>query len=86
LGDIIIEVNDQMIDVEADLFQALEDLQPGDVVEVKVNRVVAINDELQMKQVVLFIKLQPSTQLERSFGTSDMQQQHQPYRYSVPNR
>jgi hypothetical protein len=64
-----------------------EDLQPGDVVKVKVNRVVAISDELQMKQVVLFIKLQPSsTQLERSFGTSGMQQQQQPYRYSVPNR
>lgn len=86
MGDIITQVNHQVIDVEADLFQALEDLQPGDVVEVQVSRLVAMNDELQMKQITLFIKLQPSTQMERNFGTSSMQQQQQPYRYPLPSR
>ena len=84
LGDIITQVNNQMIDVEADLFQALEDLMPGDVVEVQVSRLVAMNDELQMKQITLFIKLQPSTQIERNFGASSMQQQ--PYRIPLPSR
>jgi hypothetical protein len=72
-------VNGQEIDVEADLFQALEDLQPGDIVEVKVNRIVAMNDELQMKQYILYIKLQPSsTQIEL--------RNILPYRYPLPNR
>jgi S1-C subfamily serine protease len=82
LGDIITQVNHQVIDVEADLFQALEDLQPGDVVEVQVSRLVALNDELQMKQITLFIKLQPSTQIERNFGSM----QQSPYRYPIPSR
>ena len=84
MGDIITQVNHQVIDVEADLFQALEDLQPGDVVEVQVSRLVAMNDELQMKQITLYIKLQPSTQMERNFGPNSMQQQ--PYRYPLPSR
>lgn len=66
-----------MIDVEADLFQALEDLKPGDVVDVTVNRIVAVNDELQMKEFVLSIKLQPSASTEKSL---------QPYRYPTPSR
>jgi hypothetical protein len=73
-----------VIDVEADLFQALEDLQPGDVVEVQVSRLVAVNDELQMKQITLYIKLQPSTQMEKSFGTNSMQPPA--YRYPLPSR
>jgi hypothetical protein len=66
-----------VIDVEADLFQALEDLKPGDVVDVTVNRIVAVNDELQMKEFVLSIKLQPSAPTEKSL---------QPYRYPTPSR
>jgi S1-C subfamily serine protease len=66
LGDIIVKVGDDAIDVEADLFSALEDLKPGDVVDVTVNRVVAVNDELQLKEVVLKIALQASTQVEKS--------------------
>jgi S1-C subfamily serine protease len=84
LGDIITQVNQQVIDVEADLFQALEDLQPGDVVEVQVSRLVAMNDELQMKQITLYIKLQPSSQMERNFSMNSMPQQ--PYRYPLPSR
>jgi hypothetical protein len=48
------------------LFSALENLKPGDVVDVTVNRVVAVNDELQLKEVVLKIALQASTQVEKS--------------------
>lgn len=55
-----------MIDVEADLFSALEDLHPGDMVHVTVNRVVAVNDELQMKEIVLNIVLQASNQVEKT--------------------
>ena len=84
LGDIITQVNQQVIDVEADLFQALEDLKPGDVVEVQVSRLVPMNDELQMKQSTLYIKLQPSTQIERNFGTNSIQPP--PYRYPLPSR
>jgi hypothetical protein len=53
-----------VIDKEADLFQALEDLKPGDTVSVTVNRVQALNDELRLKEVVLRIELQASTQQE----------------------
>jgi S1-C subfamily serine protease len=77
LGDIITKIGGQVIDVEADLFQALEDLKPGDTVEVTVNRVVAVNDELQMKEVVLRIELQASTQIEKYM---------QLYQYSTPAR
>jgi S1-C subfamily serine protease len=73
LGDIIVKVGSQMIDVEADLFTALEDLKPGDVVDVTVNRIVAVNDELQMKEVVLKIVLSSSSQVERNI----MQQLYQ---------
>lgn len=67
----------QEIDVEADLFQALEALKPGDVVEVTVNRVVAVNDELQMKAVSLRIELQASTQVEKN-------NQQLYYQYPIP--
>lgn len=66
-----------MIDVEADLFQALDDLKPGDTVEVTVNRVVAVNDELQMREVVLRIVLQASTQAEKAM---------QLYQYPIPSQ
>jgi hypothetical protein len=59
-------VGGQEIDAEADLFRALEDLKPGDLVEVTVNRAVAANDELQMKVVVLRIELQASSQVEKN--------------------
>jgi len=75
LGDIITKVNDETIDVEADLFQALEDRKPGDVVEVTVNRLAAVNDELQIKVVKLRIQLQSSAQLEKNM---------QLFQYPVP--
>jgi len=66
LGDIIMKVNDETIDMEADLFQALEDCKPGDTVEVTVNRLAAVNDELIVKVLTLRIVLQSSAQLEKN--------------------
>ena len=40
------------IDQEADLFTALEDLKPGDVIDVMVNGLVAVTDELAAKKIV----------------------------------
>jgi S1-C subfamily serine protease len=67
LGDIITKVNDRVIEKEADLFMALEALKPGDVVDVTVNRVVAVSDEIQVKEVIISIALLPSTQFEKQF-------------------
>lgn len=65
VGDIIVKVGDVVINTESDLFAALEDRKPGDVVEVTVGRAVASDNEVVMKQVVLSIELQPSTIYER---------------------
>lgn len=67
LGDIIVQVGDCEIEKEADLFQALEDLKPGDVVQVTVNRVVAVSDELAVRKVKLEIELSSSAKFEKSF-------------------
>jgi len=66
LGDIITKVNDDTIDMEADLFQALEDCKVGDTVTVTVNRLAAVNDELKIKVVKLQIQLQSSAQIEKN--------------------
>ena len=66
LGDIITKVNDETIDMEADLFQALEDCKVGDTVVVTVNRLAAVNDELIIKVVKLPIQLQSSAQIEKN--------------------
>jgi hypothetical protein len=42
-------------------------MKPGDLVDVTVNRVVAVSDEIQVKEVIIRIPLQPSTQLEKQF-------------------
>eukprot|EP00429_Kryptoperidinium_foliaceum_P010354 CAMPEP_0176004852 /NCGR_PEP_ID=MMETSP0120_2-20121206/1906_1 /TAXON_ID=160619 /ORGANISM="Kryptoperidinium foliaceum, Strain CCMP 1326" /LENGTH=457 /DNA_ID=CAMNT_0017337545 /DNA_START=305 /DNA_END=1674 /DNA_ORIENTATION=- len=60
IGDIIIQVGSVTINTEANLFQALESLQPGDTVEVKVLRVEAANDSLVQREVTLTIPLQSS--------------------------
>jgi S1-C subfamily serine protease len=65
LGDIITKVNQRPIEKEADLFRALEAMKPGDLVDVTVNRVVAVSDEIQVKEVIIRIPLQPSTQLAK---------------------
>lgn len=65
IGDIIIQVGSTAINTEANLFQALETYQPGDKVEVKVLRLIAINDSLVQREFALSIRLQSSDVLEQ---------------------
>lgn len=75
IGDIITKVGDKVITVESDLFQALEEYKPGDVVDVTVNRVSAMNDQLTMSTLILQIPLQASSDIEKSMGV---------FQYPVP--
>ena len=68
IGDIVIQVNKTVINTEANLFQALEDLKPGDIVELKVLRIEAENDTLTQKEVKLEVELQSSEILEKLYG------------------
>ena len=65
IGDIIVQVGSTVINTEANLFQALETLAPGDIVEVKVLRIEAVNDTLVQKEVTLKITLQSSETMEQ---------------------
>jgi len=65
IGDIISKVDGQIINTESDLFQALEDRKPGDVVELTVSRVTAAEDGLRIVEVVLKVPLQSSADLEK---------------------
>lgn len=63
IGDIIIKIEDFKINTEADLFQALETLKPGDVVKVTVNRVdleSPSSKTLKLVQKTLYIPLKAS--------------------------
>ena len=53
IGDIIVKVEKAVLNTEANLFQALEDLSPGDMVEIKVLRIEAVNDVLEQEEVKL---------------------------------
>eukprot|EP00978_Attheya_sp_CCMP212_P038286 scaffold188233_cov63-Attheya_sp.AAC.4 len=56
IGGIIIRVDNNVISMEADLFQALENYKPGDKVKVNVNRVEAVgptHTDLALKEVTL---------------------------------
>lgn len=66
IGDIIIQVGGVIINTEANLFQALETFQPGDIVDIKVLRIEAMNDALVQKEVTLMIPLQSSDALEQA--------------------
>eukprot|EP00980_Cylindrotheca_fusiformis_P021170 scaffold8136_cov127-Cylindrotheca_fusiformis.AAC.10 len=65
IGDIIVKVGSTVIDTEANLFEALEGYQPGDMVEIKVLRIEAVNDRLEQREVKLSIQLQSSEILEQ---------------------
>mmetsp|Transcript_11705 Transcript_11705/g.27820 ORF Transcript_11705/g.27820 Transcript_11705/m.27820 type:complete len:563 (+) Transcript_11705:219-1907(+) len=65
IGDIIVKVADIIIETEANLFQALETFKPGDVVDVKVLRIDAVEDQLRQRELTLNIELQSSEVLER---------------------
>lgn len=66
IGDIIVQVGKTVINTEANLFQALENYEPGDLVEVKVLRVEAVNDSLVQKEVTITIRLQSSEVLDQA--------------------
>lgn len=64
IGDIIVKVGDDIINTESDLFQAVEDYQPGDYVDLTVNRIAASDNELVTKQMVIRTQLQSSAMYE----------------------
>lgn len=66
IGDIIIKVGNDVIETEASLFQALEKYKPGDVAEVKVLRIDAVDDQLTQRELTLRIELQSSEVLEQA--------------------
>ena len=65
IGDIIVKVGDVVIETEANLFQALEKFKPGDIADVKVLRIDAVDDQLKQRELTLKIELQSSELLER---------------------
>ena len=65
IGDIIVQVGDVIIETEANLFQALEKMKPGDVAEVKVLRIDAVEDQLKQRELMLKIELQSTEALDR---------------------
>lgn len=75
IGDIISKVDNRVINTESDLFQALEDHKPGDVVKLTVGRVVPTNDGLQIEEVVLEVSLQSSSEFEKNMPTFRFQLQ-----------
>jgi S1-C subfamily serine protease len=77
IGDIIVQVGKTLINKEADLFQALEDLKPGDTVDVKVLRIAADNDQLTQKEIKMTITLQSSEVLEQPTPPLPTSQYHQ---------
>jgi len=66
IGDIIVKVDDTVIETEANLFQSLEKYKPGDVVEVTVLRIDAVEDQLRQRELTLQIPLQSSEVLEQT--------------------
>ena len=71
LGDIISKVGDTVINTEADLFRALENLKPGDRVKVRVSRVGVTpeTNAVTLETIELDIPLQSSTIFEKNIGT-----------------
>ena len=75
IGDVITVVGDRLINTEADLFQALEDYQPGDKLTIRVNRIEILNGyneeldqntaTLTQKEVKLTVELQSSDSVEQ---------------------
>jgi S1-C subfamily serine protease len=79
LGDIIKNVNGREINAESDLFQALEECKPGDIVTVIVQRVMAVSDELVDREATLRIKLSESTKFEKNILSNSNNSQESPF-------
>ena len=65
IGDIIVKIGDVIIETEANLFQALEKMKPGDIADVKVLRIDAVDDQLKQRELNLKIELQSTEALEK---------------------
>lgn len=63
IGDIIVGIEEDEIENEADLFAALEKYKPGDKVRVKVKRVEQGADGRKAKDLDLLIQLKPSQEI-----------------------
>ena len=85
MGDIIRNVNGRTINTEGDLFQALEKCKPGDVVDVTVQRIMAVNDELVVRDITLQIPLSDSSKFEKILIQELFQQQHQQLQQQQPS-
>lgn len=69
IGDIIVKIEDMKINTEADLFQALESFQAGDVVKVTVNRPdleSPTSKKLRLIPITLYVQLKASTSISIS--------------------
>lgn len=69
LGDILSKVGDTVINTESDLFRALENYRPGDMIKVTINR-VTVNAEngVTLAAMELKIPLQSSVDVERKMN------------------
>lgn len=79
IGDIITKIENTPINTEADLFQALEDYKPGDMVRITVSRLEPVEQELKTKEVVLTVELKASTELLKA--SSDVADSSSFYRF-----
>ena len=76
IGDIIIKINDDVVNTESDLFTSLEKYNPGDRVNITVNRIDYLDNDtnssssssdydsnkgLKIKEVVLNVQLKSSS-------------------------
>ena len=78
IGDVIIKIEDDPIETEADLIAALEKHRPGERVSVVVNRADSLNQDgrqLKLRQITLKTMLKASTDVPTvgnifTFGSS----------------
>ena len=79
IGDIIVKVGDTVIETEANLFQALEKMKPGDIAQVKVLWIDAVDDQLKQRELTLNIELQSTEALEKvKYSMKRLEEQERP--------
>ena len=57
LGDIIVKIEDNAVNNEADLLQSFEKFKPGDRVRVTVERAESLKGEIKMKELRFVVQL-----------------------------
>ena len=70
LGDILAKVGDTVISTESDLFVALENYKPGDMIEITINRVSVdpTSNTVTLLEKRLKVPLQSSVDVERKMN------------------